>query len=167
MAPMWLPTTCPRLLLMTPPTVGKLTTAAEVGPVGESSCSERQPERQAHGQRAVAQGVAPLARWPCPRVSGANAGLPYSPMVMVQVVPAIRARSGGSSSSLDPALAPAGPDAPRARSLDVEQQPLTAFQALIVNGAPLSTSPEYLIPAVEHHLGWFAGAMCLSLVSSK
>ncbi|MNF85372.1 hypothetical protein D3C84_677650 [compost metagenome] len=30
MAPMRLPTTRPRLLLMTPPTVGKLTTAAEV-----------------------------------------------------------------------------------------------------------------------------------------
>ncbi len=30
MAPIKLPTTRPRLLLMTPPTVGKLTTAAEV-----------------------------------------------------------------------------------------------------------------------------------------
>ncbi|MNF11668.1 hypothetical protein D3C80_2129290 [compost metagenome] len=30
MAPMRLPSTRPRLLLMTPPTVGKLTTAAEV-----------------------------------------------------------------------------------------------------------------------------------------
>lgn len=53
-APIKLPTTRPRLLLITPPTVGKLTTAAElIAQYGESSCSTKASQSDRHMARAL------------------------------------------------------------------------------------------------------------------